>query len=159
MTKLKEEFFTRKSEQVAKDLLGSKLVRLIGNKKLEGVISETAAYEGRSKHTSGEGINYATGKIYIMSHRGNLFLNIATEKEGVDSCILIRKLIPSEGVKAKTDGPGKLTRALKIDESLDGGSIYGEKLWIEEKTFDYNIRKKQDKSMASNCLGYYEIVI
>ena len=46
MTKLTQNFFDRKTELVAKELLGKVLVRKIDDRKLSGMIVETEAYVG-----------------------------------------------------------------------------------------------------------------
>ena len=44
--RLKESFFTRDTVQVARDLVGKRLVRLEGNQRISGIILETEAYRG-----------------------------------------------------------------------------------------------------------------
>ena len=156
MTKLKESFFARDSRDVAKDLLGRKLVRIYGDKKLEGIISETRAFYGKGKRTFGEGIDYGAGKIYIMPFRRGSFLNISTEKRGVDSCVFIYTLIPI-GLDAKlTDGPGKLTNTFKVGEEFDGKSINGSELYVTDEKMSYKIHESNGGS-AENCVGIYKI--
>ncbi len=154
--RLRERFFARQPLEVAQDLVGRTLVREIGTDRYEGIITETAAYEGRSGRTAGNGIAYAPGKFYIMPYRGRYFLNIATEAEGVDSCVQIRRI----KVGDEELGPMQLTRRLQIDNSFDGISVENYLMWIEgqkdPKTRIHSILLQEEK-MARNCLGYYKL--
>ncbi|MFN4180210.1 MAG: DNA-3-methyladenine glycosylase, partial [Armatimonadota bacterium] len=78
-------------------------------------------------------------------------LNAVTEPENVPSAVLIRALMPVEGVElmrkrlGRSDllpasGPGKLCKAMAIDLSLDGWDLtLGEKLWIAETNEPLNL--------------------
>ena len=152
--KLTEKFFAREAKEVARDLLGRKLVKVDGNEKLEGIITETIAFEGKGKRTFGEGIEYDAGKIYIMPFRNSNFLNISTENHKA-SCVFIYRLMPI-GIDAKlTDGPGKLTKAFGIDKMYDGKSINSQSLYITEEKAKYEIEKLSASS--DNCIARYRI--
>jgi 3-methyladenine DNA glycosylase Mpg len=152
--KLNEKFFARKAKEVAKDLIGRKLVKVEGDKKLEGIITETVAFEGRGKRTFGEGIEYNAGKIYIMPFRRANFLNVSTES-GRASCVFIYRLMPI-GIDAKlTDGPGKLTKTFGIDKTYDGKSINSQNLYITEEKASYEIESIEGTS--DNCTARYKI--
>ena len=67
-------------------------------------------------------------------------LNIVTEEKDFPAAVLIRAveitnkfpLLNKERVGVRLDGPGKLTKFLHIDKSLNGHDLTrGEKLWIE----------------------------
>jgi DNA-3-methyladenine glycosylase len=64
-------------------------------------------------------------------------LNIVTERKNYPAAVLIRAIKPINGIgqKIKTDGPGKLCRALKIDKILNNQPAFGSKtkLWIEDR--------------------------
>jgi DNA-3-methyladenine glycosylase len=64
--------------------------------------------------------------IYGMHH----CLNAVTEPEGVAAAVLLRALEPLENVAERTDGPGRLCRALRVDRSLNGAWLDGPELWI-----------------------------
>lgn len=152
--RLTERFFERPSEQVAQNLVGQYLVRLFDERTVRGRITETAAYRGRASRTTGEGIRYAPGKIYIMPYRVGNFFNVATEKRGRDACVLIR------GVEVDDEiyGPLKLSKEFRINESFDKKSINGKYLWIEGDSLDASqieFISPQKENMALNCLGYY----
>lgn len=152
--KLTESFFAKPSEQVAQGLIGRYLVRLLDEREVRGRIVETGAYRGRGGHTTGEGIRYAPGKIYIMPYRGRNFFNVAAEKVGRDACVLIRGVEVDDEVY----GPLKLTKEFQIDSSFDMKSVNGRELWIEGESVDAShvdfVSPSQER-MAPNCLGYY----
>jgi len=103
--RLKREFFTRDTLEVARDLLGRYLIRKIGKNKLVGKIVETEAYIGpkdkaahsyKGKITERNKAEYLIGGcVYIYLVYGMYWqLNITTNKEGKPECVLIRALEP-----------------------------------------------------------------
>jgi DNA-3-methyladenine glycosylase len=134
---LSSRFFNRPTLKISQELIGKFLVRKIGKKKIEGMITEVEAYDGhrdRASHASrGETPRNSVmfggaGVWYIYLIYGNyLMLNIVTHRKGYPAAILIR----STGV---SKGPGRLTRHFKIDKSLNK-KIANEKsgLWIEDR--------------------------
>jgi len=160
---LPRKFYIRKTLTVAKELLGKYLVRKIDNHKLIGKIVETEAYIGpqdRASHAYRGRITERCkteyligGHIYIYLCYGMYWqLNITTEKEGKPECVLIRALQPVQGtfksnigekykgekifhqLKNIANGPGKLTRWLKLDKSFNGEDITKSKrIWIEDR--------------------------
>ena len=157
MTKLTQNFFDRKAELVAKELLGKVLVRKINNKKLSGMIVETEAYVGPhdlASHAS----KGKTNRTQVMFSYGGFWhvymiygfyycLNIVTETKDYPSAVLIRALEPLEGIEKmkknrKTDnitnltsGPGKLCQAFEITKNVDSTSAISKnsKLYIEDR--------------------------
>lgn len=152
--KLKESFFARDTVTVARELLGKRLVRSLGGRRLSGLICETEAYVGeedtachasrgctpRTRVMYGPPGHYYVYLIYGMYH----MLNIVTAEEGEPEAVLIRALVPEEGVefmqenrggaplRQLANGPGKLCQALAIDRSLNGVSVENDRLWVEE---------------------------
>jgi DNA-3-methyladenine glycosylase len=140
--RLKESFFARDTVQVAKDLVGKRLVRLEGNQRISGIITETEAYRGeedlachcRAGRTPRTEIMYGpAGRAYIYLIYGMYWLlNFVTEIEGSPGAVLIRAISPEEGKskiaqrrgnqpeKRWTDGPGKISIALGINGDLNG---------------------------------------
>ncbi len=72
------------------------------------------------------------GRAYVYFTYGNHYcLNITTRESGIPGAVLIRAIEPIEGISAMvrlrpkvpklalTNGPGKLTKALRIDKSLN----------------------------------------
>ena len=118
------EFFQRPADRVARDLLGTLLaVRSADGMVSRHVVFETEAYLGAHDlacHGSkGMTRRNATmfgpaGRWYVYLCYGmHWMLNIVTGAEGVPAAVLIR------GVGAHV-GPGRVTKALGIDQALDG---------------------------------------
>ncbi len=131
------DFFSRKAEVVAKELLGVKLVREINGKKLKCKIIETEAYydekdpasRARQKGDLRKTMLMQGGTILVYGVHNNWLLNFVTGRKGEAEAVLIRAIKPLN-FSAKTDGPGLLTRALKIDKKMHKQKI-GKELWIE----------------------------
>jgi DNA-3-methyladenine glycosylase len=138
---LPREFYARETVVVANELLGKLLVRIRRNSSLVGRIVEVEAYRGsddpashafrgptpRNKPMFGE-----PGRAYIYFTYGNHFcLNVTAHVIGIPGAVLIRAIEPVEGLRLMrrlrpnvpgpglTNGPGKLTKALDIDKSLN----------------------------------------
>ena len=152
--KLRQSFFARDTVTVARALLGRRLVRSLNGERLSGIISETEAYVGeqdtachasrgctpRTRVMYGPPGHYYVYLIYGMYH----MLNIVTAGEGEPEAVLVRALMPEEGVERMqanrkgaplrqlVNGPGKLCQALAIDRSLNGLSVESNELWLEE---------------------------
>ena len=136
---LPKKFYERDSEIVAKNLIGKALVRKIGLKNLIGKIVETEAYYAENdpafrKDFLPKILNYKPGTAFIYMVHGNWLLNIIAYKE-IFGGVLIRAIEPIEGIKEMkkfrgtndifnlTNGPGKLTKALKINKELNGINV------------------------------------
>jgi DNA-3-methyladenine glycosylase len=145
-------FYARPTLQVARDLLGSRLVRILDGIKLAGLITETEAYIGeedlachaKAGRTPRTAVMYGEpGHAYVYFTYGNHWmLNIVTEREGFPAVVLIRAIHPVKGVETilqrrqgrDTLGPGKLCQALGIDKGSNGADVTEPTggLWIEE---------------------------
>jgi len=138
---LPREFYERDPETVAKELLGKRLIRDLGKKLLEGIIVETEAYYGLHDPASRayHGIrNYnkpmwkEPGRSFVYNVHKYWMFNIVAHKPNNIGAVLIRAIEPTKGIEiikknrpAKklsdlTNGPGKLTIALKINKNLNG---------------------------------------
>jgi DNA-3-methyladenine glycosylase len=149
---LEKSFYNDYTPKVARKLLGCYLIREIGDKVYKGVITETEGYRGfhdLASHAScgktkrNEVMFESPGRVYVYLVYGmHWMLNVVTEEEGYPAAVLIRglTLMDKEGKFFKQlDGPGKLTREIKIEKSLNGQDVtVGDKLWIEEKSFFKN---------------------
>jgi len=136
--KLNNSFFQRDVLEVAPELIGKVLVRKYTNGEItRHIITETEAYRGeedKASHASKGRTNrteimYAEGgRIYIYLIYGMYWmLNFVTAGINQPQAVLIRGI---EGF----DGPGKLTRALEIDNSLHSANITkSENLWVEDQ--------------------------
>lgn len=139
---LPTSFYDRPVQDVARDLLGAFLVRTIGGQRLVGRIVETEAYGGPedlASHASRSRSGRAAvmfgppGRAYVYLIYGiHHCLNVVTGPEGTAEAVLIRALEPIEGISVRTDGPGRLARALAIDRALNGARLDGEQLRIAE---------------------------
>ena len=151
---LSRNFFARSTLIVARELLGAQLVRILDGVRLAGIISECEAYIGeedlgchaKSGRTKRNAIMYGLpGHAYVYFTYGmHWMLNAVTEREGFPAAVLIRGMVPVEGVPiisanrqgGDTRGPAKLTQALRIDAALNGASLCDRDsgLWIEAGT-------------------------
>ena len=107
--RLERDFFARDTINVARDLLGTCLVRLDDDQRLGGMITETEAYRGeedlachaRSGMTPRTEVMYGPpGHAYVYLNYGiHWLLNFVTEAEGKPAAVLIRGLEPTEGLE------------------------------------------------------------
>jgi DNA-3-methyladenine glycosylase len=155
-TRLARSFFNRNTLQVARDLLGKRLVKIENGKRIGGLISEAEAYRGeedqgchaKAGRTPRTQVMYGPpGHAYVYFTYGNHWmLNTVCEVEGFPAAVLIRAIWPMEGMdviagrrstqprKHWTDGPGKICQALAIDGSFKGADLCrpGAALFIED---------------------------
>jgi DNA-3-methyladenine glycosylase len=150
---LQREFYNRDPVTVAKELLGKVLVRETPEGVTAGIIVETEAYLAqddpanhafRGMTNRNKSMFGLPGHAYVYRIHQVCCLNAVTEPEGVPSAVLIRALMPIEGVELMrkrlgrfdslpTTGPGKLCKAMAIDLKLDGWDLtLGEQLWVAE---------------------------
>jgi DNA-3-methyladenine glycosylase len=138
----RRQFYGQPALQVARDLLGARLVRRENGRRISGVILETEAYRGEEDQgchakaglTPRTQVMYGPpGHAYIYFTYGmHWMLNFVVEPEGFPAAILIRAIEPQEGLEVIaerrgrqprqhwTDGPAKICQALGIDGSLNG---------------------------------------
>ncbi|MCL5985904.1 MAG: DNA-3-methyladenine glycosylase [Actinobacteria bacterium] len=143
--KLKPDFYERPTLLVARNLIGKLLVRKRDHRRLSGVIVETEAYVGwddRACHGS-RGMTRRNSAMFSKAAHAYVYLvyglyyclNLVTERENYPSAVLIRAIKPVEGFEGRiakvASGPGLVCRALDIDLKLNGVSLYGDKLFVE----------------------------
>lgn len=156
--RLPRQFYAQPTLQAARALLGARLVRRLDGLRLAGIIVETEAYIGeddlgchaRAGRTPRTALMYgAPGHAYIYFTYGmHWLLNCVCEAEGFPAAVLLRAILPVEGVelmrarRAKaqhlpparwTDGPAKICQALSLTGAHNGLDLCdpaGE-LWIE----------------------------
>lgn len=142
MTRLKENFYNMDAVTAAPLLLGKILCRKIDDKIIKARVTETECYFGEEDtachaskgKTNRTAILYdAGGEAYVYLCYGiHYLLNVVTGAQNIPQAVLIRGI---EGY----DGPGKLTKYLKIDKNLNGENlITSDKIWIEDDGKDYN---------------------
>ncbi len=140
MNKLGYEFYNQDTQTVACELLGKYLVHKYNNVEMIGKIVETEAYLGThdlAAH-SAKGLTNRTkimfgpaGFAYVYLIYGIYHcMNVVTEEEGCGSAVLIRAIEPISNINAKTNGPGLLCRAMNIDKSLNGHSLFNDDFYI-----------------------------
>lgn len=138
---IRQSFYNRKPQIVARDLLGKFLVRKINNQFLVGRIVETEAYLSKDdpashnfkgKNKRNVSLYKDGGHAYVHSMRQYCLLDVVTESPAKPGSVLIRALEPIEGIEKMkrfrdeynlhnlTNGPGKVCRALNITKNLDG---------------------------------------
>lgn len=140
--KLPPAFFHREAALVARELLGTWIVRRTKGDYRVGRIVETEAYLGphdRASHSSkgctprNRSIFGPPGHAYVYLIYGlHHCLNVVTDSEGHGSAVLFRALEPVHGLPGNTRGPGLLCRALSVDRSLDGTDLQGDTLFLAE---------------------------
>jgi len=151
MNILPRDFYNRPTLTVARELIGTRLVRILDGVKLVGLITETEAYISEKDlacHAKA-GLTPRTapmfgepGHAYVYFTYGNHWmLNVVTEKEGFPAAVLIRAIQPIEGVEVMlerrsgrdTFGPGKICQAMGISKGENTADLTGTAsgLWIE----------------------------
>lgn len=144
---LTSAFFAQDTTRVARELIGTTLVRQLPNgKQFYGRIVETEAYlehDDPAAHcargpTPRCSVMFGPpGFIYIYFIYGvHFMLNFVTEPEGTAGAVLIRALEPLGKVddwSPLPKGPGKLTKALAIDLSLNRQALQLPYLAVFEK--------------------------
>ena len=148
---LPRDFFNRPTLTVARELIGTRLVRILDGRKLVGLISETEAYisekdlacHAKAGLTPRTAVMFGEpGYAYVYFTYGNHWmLNVVTEREGFPAAVLIRAIQPIEGIDVMlerrhgrdTFGPGKLCQAMGITRHENGVDLTGTSgdLWIE----------------------------
>ncbi len=139
---LKPDFFNRDTKTIAQELLGKFLIRSINGKTQAAMITETEAYDGPhdlASHAS----RGRTGRTEIMfGHPGYFYvylvygihemLNVVTREHGYPAAVLIRAVATEDG--QHINGPGKVTKFLHIDRSLNAKpAAKATGLWFEDR--------------------------
>lgn len=159
--KLTRTFYARPARDVAKELLGKRLVRLIDGVRLSGRIVEAEAYcdsveldlachgaRNKGRPTRRTAVMFgAPGHVYVYFTYGmHWMLNIVTGQEGQSNAVLIRAIEPEEGEREMvarragrprselTNGPAKLAQALGIDGNMNGADLcdLDGSTWLED---------------------------
>lgn len=133
MEALPRSFYERKTQEVAKSLLGRFLVRKIGRKLLVGRIVETEAYVGSHDQASHSRFGKTKRNLLMFGETGFSYiylvygihhcLNVVTGPKEYGAAVLIRAIEPIKNISQKTNGPGLLCAALKIDLSDNGRDL------------------------------------
>ena len=134
--RLTKTYYKRPATELAPDLIGKLLCRRTPEGVLRYRIMETECYyseqdtachasKGKTDRTRILYERGGTAYVYLCYGMHSLF-NVVTGTEGFPEAVLIR------GVEGY-NGPGKLTKAMQIDRSLNGIDMTTSKeLWIED---------------------------
>lgn len=155
MSKLPRSFYARANTvAIARDLLGKVLSTRINGMPTSAIITETEAYLGavdRASHAYGGKVTPRNKVMYGEPGHAYVYLcygihhlfNVVTNVPGVAHAVLVRAVIPQEGVKEMrrrrnvkhftTGGPGTLTQALGITTAHTGTDLLGELITIEDR--------------------------
>ena len=143
-----------RTEDIAKRLIGMRLVSKSGGPRTAGIIVETEAYlrgdpachasRGMTKRNESMFLSPGHSYVYLIYGMYHCF-NVVTAPHGVGEAVLIRAIEPTDGIEAMSlrrnaaaignlaNGPGKLCQAMGIDKSLDGQHLWESTLlYIEE---------------------------
>lgn len=155
MNKLGIAFYQQEDVvKTAKQLLGKVLVTQFEGVRTSGMITETEAYAGIDDKASHAWNNRRTKRTEIMYMPGGVayvylcygihyLFNVITNVADVPHAVLIRAIEPVDGIEEMksrygktpllfTAGPGSLSKALGINSSLNGASLTGNQIWIED---------------------------
>ncbi len=164
--KLESDFYLRTNVlQITSELIGKFLVTNIDGQLTSGMIIEAEAYNGvidkashayGGKRTKRNEIIYADGGtsyVYLCYGIHHLF-NVVTNKKDTPHAILIRGVVPVDGIdailerrmqdtvsKKTASGPGTLSVALGINTSHSGLSLDDNQIWLEDRGIVF---KKKD---------------
>ena len=140
MRKLPRSFYDRETIVVARELLGKYLVHDVRGVERIGRIVEVEAYLGPhdlAAH-SARGLTERTkvmfgppGHAYVYLIYGMYYcMNVVTEREGHASAVLLRALEPVKNLSGRTQGPGLLCNALRIDKRLNAYDLLSDDFYI-----------------------------
>jgi DNA-3-methyladenine glycosylase len=143
---LPRSFFERDARVVARALIGTHLVAQIAGKTSVARIVETEAYRGPNDAACHArfGLTQRTRALFGPPGHGYVFLiygmydcfNVVTSREGRGHAVLVRAVEPVSGIAddVRTNGPGKLTRALGITRAHDGVDLTSSAIRILPRT-------------------------
>jgi DNA-3-methyladenine glycosylase len=131
------EWYDWPTLEVLDGILGKVLVHEQRGRRVSGIIVEAEAYIGESDPAchAAVGLTARTAPLYgppglayvYLNYGLHHLVNVVTEPEGAPAAVLIRALVPLEGIATMrrrrggavderlTNGPGNLTQALGID--------------------------------------------
>ena len=168
MARLSHDFFNRDTLQVARDLLGKYLVRMLDGEALVGRITETEAYIGRCDkacHAYGGRRTQRTSTLYMAPGHAYIYLiygmyhclNFVTEPEGEPAAVLLRAMEPVAGRetmwrlrygdKPETpyrrknfmNGPGKICKGLSLTTAENKLDLEGSALFLCDDPADIGL--------------------
>jgi DNA-3-methyladenine glycosylase len=154
LVRLPRPFYLRPTLTVARDLLGTYLVRTLGGRSLIGKIVEVEAYLGerdpashayRGRTRRNDVMFWIGGHLYVYFTYGMHFCaNVVTGRENVGEAVLLRALEPISGIDEMArrrkrpaeplhnlcNGPAKLAEALALAREENGADLCGDSIWL-----------------------------
>jgi DNA-3-methyladenine glycosylase len=139
--------------ELARFLIGKVVVHDVDSGRLSGRIVETEAYPvGDAAGHAFHGKTRRNGSLFLqrghayvyLSYGTSLLLNVTSEVPGVGAGVLLRAIEPLEGIEEMMAanrgstrladvgrGPGRLTKALRVDLGQDGSDLCAAgSLWL-----------------------------
>jgi DNA-3-methyladenine glycosylase len=138
--RLERGFYDRDPIVVARELLGKCLVHASEGIEQVGRIVEVEAYlgphdlaahsaRGRTQRT--EVMFGPPGHAYVYLIYGMYScMNVVTQPEGVASAVLLRAVEPVKNIQERTQGPGLLCKAMRIDRRLNGHDLISDDFFL-----------------------------
>lgn len=142
-------FYEQPARDVARALLGQRIVHIINEQRISGYLLETEAYDGESdgachahcgKTARNAPLYGPPGFSYVYFTYGlHWLLNVVARPENEPAGVLFRAIYPDEGLeiisanrggqkrKNWCNGPAKLTRALAVDRKQNLSPLYDSK--------------------------------
>lgn len=172
-SRLPKKFYALDTLSVARNLLGTLLVRNMHGQRLSGIVVETEAYlstgdpashSHRGPSRKNAAMFLPEGTLYVYSIHAKYCLNIVTRAENIGEAVLVRALEPWEGMEQMrllrgrsqprdlSSGPARLCQALAIDAShdklnlLDSGEV-----WMEAPP--EAVRRRQWETTSTSRIG------
>jgi DNA-3-methyladenine glycosylase len=159
---------------IARDLIGKKILSVMGGELTSGIITETEAYRGYDDKACHAHLGRFTERTKIMYEEGGVayvylcygihhLFNVITNSKDRADAVLIRAVEPLAGIevmlerrskdqldKTLTSGPGNFTKAFGLDRSHYGADLTGDQVWIEE---DKSLALKAEEISVSKRIG------
>lgn len=154
------------------------ITKIVETEAYMGVNDKASHVYNNKKSVRTQPLYLEGGHIYVYLIYGMYnCLNLSANNENIPQCVLIRAVEPINSFdeisynrfdksydelnsyqrKNLTNGPGKLCKALKIDRSLSGKTIFGNELYIEDNLDDdFNIveSKRINIDYAEEAVDY-----
>lgn len=147
--------------ELSRQLLGRYLFTYVDGLLTGGYIVETEAYNGaidKASHAFGNRRTARTETMFAEGGRAYVYLcygihemfNVVTASEGTPHAILIRAIVPTEGIDIMqsrrnmpvlkpniTAGPGSVAKALGINRKLNSVFLTGDEIWLEDRGLNF----------------------
>ncbi len=167
--RLDRDDFNRPTLQVARNLVGTYIVRSFNHHRIAAMITETEAYKGPKdaashayrglRTTRVEPLYRDGGTAYVYLVYGmHWLLNFSTVGAGRPEGVLIRAVaVDGDTGREWVVGPGRVTRRLRIDRKLDGiDATTSSALWLEDRGVRVATRRiMRGPRVGVDCAGPY----